>query len=104
MSDGSISIDLGEGKGTLHFQGATTGERDVAARQHLFSAEDFDAIIQTIEGFADRLHTALSNAKPNRAAVEFGIEIGAESGKLTALIVKGSGSANLTIRLEWDLH
>jgi Trypsin-co-occurring domain 1 len=34
--------------------------------------------------------------------VEFGIDVGIESGKLTALICKGSGNASLKITLEFE--
>lgn len=59
--------------------------------------------MQTIEGFAETLQQSLSKLKPQKATVEFGIEIGAESGQLTTLIVKGTGSANLKVTLEREL-
>jgi hypothetical protein len=36
-----------------------------------------------------------------KLALNFGLEIAIESGKLTTLIVKGSSKANLEITLEW---
>ena len=45
--------------------------------------------------------TTLQKVKPRAASVEFGLEIGIESGQLTALLVKGTGTANLKITLEW---
>jgi hypothetical protein len=36
-----------------------------------------------------------------RDTTEFGVEFGYESGQLTALIVKGTGKANLKITMEW---
>jgi Trypsin-co-occurring domain 1 len=38
---------------------------------------------------------------PAKATAEFDIEIGIESGQLTALLCKGSGKANLKVTLEW---
>jgi Trypsin-co-occurring domain 1 len=34
--------------------------------------------------------------------VKIGFEVAVESGQLTALIVKGSGKANLEISMEWS--
>jgi len=39
--------------------------------------------------------------KPQRASVEFGIEIAASEGKLLAVVVRGDAKANLKITLEW---
>jgi hypothetical protein len=47
------------------------------------------------------LTTALKKVKPKKASVEFGLEVAVESGKLTTLLVKGTGTANLKIALEW---
>jgi hypothetical protein len=72
------------------------GEEDVA-----FKLLSFDEVTKTIEGIADSLQTALQKIKPKKASVEFGLEIGVESGALTTLLVKGSGTATLNITLEW---
>jgi len=72
------------------------GEEDVA-----FKLLSFDEVTNTIEGIADSLQTALQKIKPKKASVEFGLEIGVESGALTTLLVKGSGTATLNITLEW---
>ena len=57
---------------------------------------------QAIEGVADTVKKSLDKIKPSKASVAFGLEFGYESGEITAMIVKGSGKANLTITLEWD--
>jgi hypothetical protein len=57
---------------------------------------------QAIEGISQTLKSSLDQAKPSKASVQFGIELGYESGQLTAMIVKGQGKANLSITLEWD--
>src|SRR5438132_12066625 len=61
----------------------------------------FQEVTDAVEGIAKSVMTTLEKVKPRRAIVEFGLEIGLESGKLTAIIVKGSGTANLKITLEW---
>jgi hypothetical protein len=72
------------------------GEESVA-----FGIPSFKEVTDAIEGIANAMVTTLKKVKPRRASVEFGLEIGAESGQLTALLVKGTGTANLKITLEW---
>jgi hypothetical protein len=61
----------------------------------------FKEVTDAVEGIADAVVTTLKKVKPQRASVEFGVEIGVESGQLTALLVKGTGTANLKITLQW---
>jgi len=61
----------------------------------------FQEVTNTIKGIATSVVDTLKEVKPRRASVEFGLEIGVESGKLTTLLVKGSGTANLKITIEW---
>jgi hypothetical protein len=49
------------------------------------------------------LEHSYSTVQPSKATVEFGIELGIEPGKLTALLVQGTSKANLKINLEWRL-
>jgi hypothetical protein len=58
-------------------------------------------LIAAVEGVARLLVKSLERIQPSKASVEFGVEIGLETGHLTALICKGSGKANLKIALEW---
>jgi hypothetical protein len=62
----------------------------------------FDGLVKSIEEVSNGLATALQKAKPDRAAIEFGIDVGVEAGALTALIVKGTGTATLKVTLEWS--
>lgn len=61
----------------------------------------FKEVTDAVEGIARSVLVSLEKVKPRKATVEFGLEIGVESGKLTAIIVKGSGTANLKITMEW---
>jgi hypothetical protein len=74
-------------------------EENVAGFETAFS---FTQITATIEQLAGALSAALRNAKPDKARVEFSIEAALESGKLTALLIQGSGTGNLKVVLEWD--
>jgi Trypsin-co-occurring domain 1 len=48
-----------------------------------------------------RIVGALEAAKPEKATVEFGIDVGVESGQLTSMLVKGTGTATIKVTLEW---
>ena len=72
------------------------GEEEVA-----FTMPSFKEITDVLEGIADSMVTTLKKIKPRKASVEFGLEVALESGQLTALLVKGSGTANLKVTLEW---
>jgi hypothetical protein len=61
----------------------------------------FEEVTRTIESLANAVVSTLKKVKPRAASVEFGIEIGVEPGKLTALLVKGTGTANLKVVLQW---
>jgi hypothetical protein len=62
----------------------------------------FDDFGDSLESLTKALRTTIQKIAPTKASIEFGIEIGVESGKLTALLVKGSGKANLKVTLEWS--
>jgi Trypsin-co-occurring domain 1 len=75
---------------------ALGGEEEVG-----FALPSFKEVTDAIEGIAESLVATLQKVKPKKASVEFGLEIALESGQLTALLVKGSGTSNLKITLEW---
>jgi hypothetical protein len=62
----------------------------------------FQPLIDAIEGIAMAVHASLRAVKPQKASVELGLELGLEAGKLTALLVQGSGKANLKVTLSWE--
>ncbi|MFI8823615.1 CU044_2847 family protein [Streptomyces sp. NPDC053431] len=62
---------------------------------------DLSRVTGALASFAAQLGDALHQAAPERATVEFGCQLGIDSGALTALVVQGSTSANLRVTLEW---
>ena len=60
-----------------------------------------DEVCEIIGQVAQSIGKGLERLKAKRTVVEFGVEIGAEAGHLTALIVKGTGKANLKVTVEW---
>ena len=75
-------------------------DADVAAMGEI-GEESWKELTHAVEGIALWVWETLQKVHPTKASIEFGIEIGAEPGKLTALLVQGSGKANLKITLEW---
>ncbi len=82
----------------LQLAGPVDRERDVSA---LGTVLRFDDIVESVSAVASAMTEALKQARPEEAEIQFGVDIGVESGKLTSLLVKGSGTATLTVRLLW---
>jgi plastocyanin domain-containing protein len=92
-----VKVQLDNGA-VVHIQvTALGGEEEVA-----FTLPSFHDVTGAIEGIAEAMVSTLKKIKPQRACVEFGIEIALEAGQLTALLIKSSGSSNLKITLEWN--
>lgn len=73
------------------------GATDVGALDEL-SLQD---VADSIEKIAATISNAIERAAPKSASVSFGIEVAVQSGKLTSLLVQGSGTATLNVTLEW---
>jgi hypothetical protein len=93
-----VPVDLG-GNQTVFVEVRAAGdtEEDVSALGKL----PFQQIADSIDAITQQVQGALQRAKPRRATVAFGLDIGVESGQLTSLLVKGTGTATITITLEW---
>jgi tetrahydromethanopterin S-methyltransferase subunit B len=72
-------------------------EEDVA-----IDIRPFQEVTDAIEAITSAMVQTLEKVKPDKASVEFGIEIAVQSGKLTTLIVQGSSKGNMKITLEWN--
>lgn len=90
-----ISVELSDGT-SVKVEATQIGDRKIN-----FQTRPFEEVTAAIESLTKEIAEALHKVKPDRASVKFGIEIGIESGKLTALLVKGTSTANLEITLEW---
>jgi hypothetical protein len=91
-----IPVKLANGR-IAHAQvTALGGEEEVAT-----GILPFEDVAAAIEGIVGQIAGTLEKVKPRKASVEFGIEVATEAGKLTALLVKGSGTASMKITLEW---
>src|SRR5260370_4226647 len=89
-------------KAVIHIEatalrGLNTGQ-EVVDLQQVFS---FKAIREAIQGITWQVTHAIESTRPQKASVEFGIDVGVKNGKLTAMLVKGGGNTHLKITLEW---
>ena len=90
LTDGSI----------INVEITPRGEQPVSSETRIFSKAT--GIIKSVaDDIATTLKEIKEDMKPDKLSVTLGLQIGIESGELTALIVKGSGSANLEITMEW---
>lgn len=93
---GIIKTELANGA-SLHIQATILdGEEEVS-----FELPSFKGVTDVLEGIAESVVTTLKKVKPQKASIEFGLEVALESGQLTALLVKGTGTSNLKVTLEW---
>ena len=95
----SFPIVGSDGKQLFRIEARETGGREKVSVLGGFSEAELKDAIETV---ARVVGDVLAKSAPTKATAEFGIELGIESGQLTALICKGSGKANLKIALEWS--
>jgi hypothetical protein len=94
-----VKVRLPDGT-DLNFEASQPGgEREVGRIEDVL---DSSKIAKTIEGTVEILRGTFERIKPEKASVKFGLKVSVESGHLTAVIVKGTGEANLEITLEWS--
>lgn len=62
----------------------------------------FEQVTKAVEAIATSMVQAFETVQPDKAAIEFGLEVGLKEGKLIGLIVQNSTKANLKITLEWN--
>ena len=95
-----ISFQLSDGK-IIKVEVTPIGEQPVSDETRVF--KQATEIIKSIaEDVAGSLKDISQTVKPDKFSVKLGLQIGVESGQLTALIVKGTGTANLEITMEWS--
>ena len=92
----SAVLPNGSDIGILVQRGANASA-DIAALDRL----DLDGISSALSGPAQMARDAMAHVAPDSATVEFGLDVKLESGKLTGLLVSGSGEASLKVTLTW---
>ncbi|GAA1017732.1 hypothetical protein Aple_024840 [Acrocarpospora pleiomorpha] len=79
-------------------------EEEELAGSTLVAAIDgtLDEVTEALSGLADQLRTALAPSEATKYSVEFGCELAVETGKVVAILGKGSAKCALKVTLEWD--
>jgi len=100
MPDRSDIIPVRFDDGTIiQIQATMLGRaEDVAAPKHGFLFEKITRPIIKISGEVAKI---IHDIQPDKASVQLGFEVATSEGQLTALLVKGTATANLSVTLEW---
>lgn len=81
----------------------TPGARRLRATGRLLDSRfDLDEVRDAMSGLTELVKDALVRAAPDKASVEFGMELMVKEGRLTALLVSGGAKASFTITMEWE--
>lgn len=92
-----VPVQLANGA-TLHVAASILGdEAEVTSR-----VLSFQQVMDTLEGITTALMGVVHKVKPQKARVEFGLEVAVEAGQLTALLVQGTGAAHFQITMDWE--
>ena len=91
-----IPIDLGDGI-IAQVEVLETGRQKVRA-----GTLPFDSVAIAITKISQMIAKPIQAVSPTKATVKYGLAIGVQQGSLVAAIVRGTGTANLEITLEWD--
>jgi len=91
-----ISVDLGD-EIIAQVEVINTGCENVAAGNL-----PFNSVAKAITKISEVVASPIQAVRPTKATVKYGLAIGIEQGSLVAAIVRGTGTANLEITLEWE--
>ena len=76
-------------------------ERNGAANKndHVYKAETF---MDTVSGFAKSIAGKLRECKASSVEVEFGLNFDINTGNVLSVIISGSTSASMVVKLTWE--
>jgi hypothetical protein len=95
-----IPVELVDGT-VIKVEATPIGEQKVSFHSRPF--QEFITSLKTmVSEIADPLREIQQAVKPDKMSITMGVDVSIESGQLTTLLVKGGGSANLEITIEWD--
>jgi hypothetical protein len=94
----NLPIVSSTGKRMFQVEVRALGGREQVSVLPKISDEELSSAIGAV---GTTIGAALKKISPAKAIAEFSIELVLESGQLTALVCKGSATANLKVTLEW---
>ena len=92
-----VEVELPDDGGVLAIRATNLG----GAQDVGFHDLKFADVTNTIEHVGKAVKNSISKAAPDRASVEFGVEVAVSAGKLVSILAEGKATATLTVRLEW---
>ena len=85
---------------TIQFESTIPrGEQDISDKKIDMEYEKFS---QSVKKIASQTIEPLKKLKAKKVTLKMGLALGLESGGLTAMIVKGTGKANMEVTIEWE--
>ena len=75
------------------------GEQDISDTKMVMEYEKFS---MSVEKIASQTIEPLKKLQAKKITLKMGLALGIESGGLTAMIVKGTGKANMEVTIEWE--
>ena len=83
------------------------GKEVKASAMNALKELDFEQVSTTINLFCDALIKSVKkpevDKKLKEVNIEFGLNLGVESGTLTSYIVKGTGNASVKVKMKWEM-
>jgi hypothetical protein len=95
-----VPVQVDDGTEVMFVTTVPGREEDVAAFAATYS---FRRVAESISALSKSLRATIDSAHPDRATVEFGVELSVEASELLALVVQGSAAGNIRVTLEWSL-
>jgi Trypsin-co-occurring domain 1 len=77
-------------------------EQELSGSVRRLPAATVDHVVAAVGGFASQIGASLAQSGCQRYSVEFGCEIAVETGRVVAVLGKGSATSSVKITLEWD--
>jgi hypothetical protein len=74
------------------------GEQQVSSKV----VESLQTALDSMKAIGQRVAEAAKAIEPDHFSVELGFSFKLEQGVLVAMLVKGSGTASVTVNLQWD--
>jgi hypothetical protein len=98
MNTRTVKAKVGTAEITIEASAMPNQDGEIANFSGILNLEGVSKAIRELAG---TLKTALDEAKPTKATLEFGLQVGVQPGQLIAIWVQGESKANLKVKLEW---
>ena len=94
-----ITVKLDE-QTTIQFESTMPrGEQNISDKKIEMEYKNFS---KSVEKIASQTIEPLKKLQAKKITLKMGLALGIESGGLTAMIVKGTGKANIEVTIEWE--